>query len=140
MGRFAALLVGASILGGCSFLQSPCDKVASSICSIPGEEESCRFLKSAKSANEPLQKACMRLEPVASNYAGDPNSIFNKARWVAGRVELAALGFVGEVTAKRPAEKLEAAGEKLEEAGAKVREGLEQAGDALKDAVRDAAR
>jgi uncharacterized protein YjbJ (UPF0337 family) len=125
---------------GCSLLQTPCDRVASSICGISGEEESCRFLKAAKSGNEALQQACTELEPAARSYAASPGSLVEKGRWLGARVALSAVGFVGEVTARKPADKLEAAGQRLEEAGSKVREGLEEAGEALKDAVRDAAR
>ena len=142
--RLAITLVAIAVLAACSLFTTPCDRVAASICSIPGEESSCTFLRGLRSNNEAAQGLCKGLESSARSYAEHKDSLLEKGRWIGARAVLATVGFVGERLADEPARKLEAAGEKVQEglelAGEKVRDGVEQAGDALRDAVHDATR
>ena len=142
--RLAVSLIAIAVLAACSLFTTPCDRVAASICSIPGEASSCTFLRGLRSNNEAAQGLCKGLESSARSYAENKDSVLEKGRWIAARAALTAVGFVGERLADEPGKKLEAAGEKVQEgleiAGEKVREGVEQAGDALRDAVHDATR
>ena len=122
-----------ALASGCTFFQTPCDRLAADVCRIPGEEKSCEFLRSAKRANEPLQAVCTELESSARSYAANPKSLIEKGKWFGARALLSSVGFVVEQMMQDPKEKLEAA-------GVRVREGLEHAGEAVKDAVHEVTR
>lgn len=140
------LLVGAVLVGtaGCSLFQTPCGRVADSICAVPGEAASCTFLKGLRSENGLAQKTCRSLEPSAKAYAADPASLLEKARWLAARVALGAVGFVGDQVARTPEDKLRKAGAEVGDAARNAGEALgdaaKNAGDAIKDAVKDATK
>lgn len=120
---FALLLVG-TLAGGCSILETPCGRVAGSICTIPGEENACQAVRAFKRSNEQAQKACEAAEPIAVAYAKDPDASVVKIRWKLQRVVLLGAGAVDAWNANDP-------GKKLEKSGRKAKEAAKEAGDAL---------
>jgi hypothetical protein len=131
MRPLVAALAVAVASSGCFLVQTPCQKVANSICTIPGEERSCEFLKSAPRDNELAQKACTELQPSAEAYARSPDSLVQKAKWLAARAVLATFGFAGEITR-------EATGTKVEKAGKKAAKRLAEAADEAVEAIGEA--
>ena len=123
-----AVLMAAPLLGGCFLLETPCGRVAGSICTIPGEEGACTALKDIARDNDLAQKTCEKIEPVAAAYAKDPTSLVQKTKWLGSRAVLAGAGLVGGLGTKSTEKK-------LEEAGRKMGEAAEEAGEAVGDAI-----
>lgn len=115
---------------GCALLETPCGRVAGSICTIPGEEGSCQALRSYARSDERAQKLCEKIEPSAFAYAKSPTSPLRALQWKAQRALLAGAGAVDKVTAKKP-------GDKLDKATRKGREAASEAGEALGRAAED---
>lgn len=124
------LLFAAFSVTGCAWLDTPCGRVAGSICTIPGEESACQALRSYARSDERAQKICEKVEPSAFEYARAPDSTWRRLQWQAQRAVLAGAGVVDAVAPRR-------SGEKLEKAGRKARQALDDAADELGDAVDD---
>lgn len=122
--RIFAVVVVAWLTGACSILETPCGRVAGSICTIPGEESACQAVRAFKRGDEQAQKACEAAEPVAVAYARDPTAPVVKIRWKLERVVLLGAGVVDSWKANNP-------GKKLEESGRKAKKAAQEAGEAL---------
>lgn len=136
--RRASLVLGSLSLLALAGCQSPCGRVASAICTIPGEEASCRFLRDLPSDNEPAQAACKELKGPAEAYALEPDSTMQKVRWTAAAVALRGVGLAGDVLKAGKAAG-DAAKGGAEDAERLAREAADRAGEAAKD-VEKAAR
>jgi hypothetical protein len=107
--------------------------VASSICTIPGEEDSCTFFRGLARDNQLAQDACAKIEADAVAYAKEPDSLVNKGKWLVHRLAMKAVGFVGEATKTTPGQKLDRA---LEKAGEAARDGAAAVMDAVDEATK----
>lgn len=125
---------------GCFLFETPCQRVSNSVCTVPGEEKSCVFLKDVARDNKPAQDLCTRIEPTAISYAKDPDAVLLKAKWVASRLLLGAVGFIGELTTETTRAKLDRAGEEAGEQLKKAGEELDKAAQKLGDAAGEAAK
>lgn len=129
-------VVGIAVgVGGCSLFESSCGRVASSICTIPGEEDSCTFFRRLARDNQLAQDTCEKIAPDAVAYARDPNSLLLKGKWLVHRLAMTAIGFVGEATKPTPGQKLDRALDKAGEAAEKAGEAAREGAAAVKDAV-----
>lgn len=115
---------------GCALLETPCGRVAGSICTIPGEESACQALRSYGRGDERAQKICEKVEPSAFEYAKAPDSTLRRLQWKAQRAVLAGAGVLDSVTGNDP-------GEKLDRAARKGQKAANKAADDLADAVDD---
>ncbi len=135
-------LLGLAVVGlaGCSWLETPCARVADSICTIPSESSSCQFLRNVKSENELAQNTCKDLEPAAKAYAADPTSLVEKAKWLAASVALRAIGFVGDKTASKPTseQQMQNAANKLQNAANQTGGAAPGLGDAISNMAKNA--
>ena len=129
-----ALVCAAPMLGGCFLLETPCGRVAGSICTIPGEEGACEALRKIARDNDLAQKTCEKVEPVAAEYAKNPTGLVAKTKWLGSRAVLAGAGLVGSLGTKSTGEKLEDAGRKMGEAAAEAGEAF---GEAIEAIVED---
>ncbi len=130
------LMVLAAVgLAGCSLFETPCGRVAGSICTIPGESASCAFLKDVKSENHLAQRTCRDLESTAKDYAADPTSLIQKAHWMAAGFALRAIGFVGDQVAPAPTPN-----DQLKDAAHKAGAAAAEAGDAISNIAKNAGK
>lgn len=119
-------VVGAGVSTGCTLIETPCGRVAGSICTIPGEESACRDLKNLKRADESSQKACEAAEAAAVAYAREPDNRLAQLAWNGRRLILMGAGALDALNRKNPSDK-------LEDAGRKAREAASEAGRAIGD-------
>lgn len=139
--RWAAVVGAAALVsGGCAFFESNCGRVASSICTIPGEEATCTWLRGVARDNEPAQELCEKVESDAVAYAKEPGSLVAKGRWFASSLGLRAVGFVGDLTRETPGQKLDKALDKGRAASGKAKEAANDALDAVRSAFEEATK
>lgn len=115
-------------------LDTPCGRVAGSICTIPGEEQACQAVRALKRSDENAQKACEAAEPVAVAYAKEPTSSVVKIRWKLQRAVLFGAGVVDAWQDDNVEKKLKAAGREAKEAAKDVGQAL---GDMFDELVKD---
>lgn len=132
--RILIVLILGVLAGGCSILETPCGRVAGSICTIPGEEQACKAVRAFKRGDEQAQKACESAEPIAVAYAKDPSGSVVKIRWKLQRVVLLGAGVVDAWQAQSPEKKLEESGRKAKEAAQEAGQAL---GEMFDDLVKD---
>lgn len=121
-----ALLLGSS---GCVLLETPCGRVAGSICTIKGEEAACQWLREVPRDNTLAQDACEKAGDSAAAYARAPDSLVAKGRWWASAAVLKTAGFVGLIGK---------GGTELEKAGRKLRKGAEDTAEVVVEVAEDA--
>lgn len=106
-------------VSACGFFRPPCGEVAKAVCTIGDEGEACAALNGVRRSDEPAQRACEDVLPVAKAYAADPAG--GRGAWEAAVPKLAVAGY--QAKARTISEKLKSFGgaggrtvEKLEDA------------------------
>jgi len=144
--KFRAVRSSAVVLAlsasGCFLFETPCGKVAGSVCTIPGEEATCTWLKSVARDNTMAQDVCTKVEPDAAAYAKEPGNLLARGKWALSSAGLRVVGFVGDLTKTTNSEKadkaVEKAGEKLKEAGEAVGDAVKEVGNVVGGAIDEA--
>lgn len=97
-------------LGGCSYFNPPCTKLAKVVCDLPGEGDTCAFVLAQNRSDPDAQALCEEVHPPAKLYSIDRADEDARELWANARARLMEAGMQADPRAGQISEKLKRSG------------------------------